>query len=85
MHPTIRQQAHKMQRMAIVLQTTHQVYNGFILFKAAISNVSADAQKILIHHTASAKIEVPHFRITLLPIWQPNSFSAAQKLCMRTR
>ena len=83
MHPAIRQEPHQMQRMSLFFEAHHHLYKSSIRFKTAVSDITADAQEVLVDHPTSAKVQMTNFRVTLLSFRQSDSLTTCLQCCVR--
>ena len=68
--PAVRQQAHEMQGLAVVLGRLHGMEQGRVLGHVPLFGRLGDAGQFLIHNTARANIGVAHLRVAHLPVRQ---------------
>ena len=65
-HAAVGQQAHQVQRLAVVLGVVHGLQQGLVLIHVAVLGGLGDAGQLLIDNAARADVGVAHFAVAHL-------------------
>ncbi len=69
-----------MQAAPVFQSPVHGLIQDLVVGKGVVANGLADANDILIHHSAGPEVQVPHLGVAHLPLWQAHRLTAADQL-----
>ena len=79
-HAAVGQQAHKVQRLAVVLGVVHGLQQGLVLIHVAVLGGLGDAGQLLVDNAARADVGVAHFAVAHLAVGQAHVHAGGANL-----
>ena len=79
-HAAVGQQAHQVQRLAVVLGVVHGLQQGLVLIHVAVLGGLGDAGQLLVDNAARADVGVAHFAVAHLAVRQAHVHAGGANL-----